>query len=457
MKYSEKLEQLDFEEREEFFILATFVITHGENHGKNWQATLSSGKFAKLLTEKKHELVDFAESTADRRLKKFQSLELIERVSRGAGRSSASTIILKDYAYQGSLLTGVVPLDSPLYITRKADRSYSNIFHSYHDTNESIPFVRIKGAKGMGKTSLLIRIRDFLERDRNHVVAFVDLNSDAFDLETLQNLETLFYRFTEEVTQEFLKAVKELNPPSLQMFWRKERSSGKNCTGYLEEHIFKKIKKPKTLLIDGLDRIFGRAVQTDFLKVLRSWNERKMKTVSKAPLVWPSVAIAYSTEPYPDPKIPDSPLQNVGTLLELQEFPPNSILDLSKIYGLNWDMSTITSLIKLIGGYPPLVHQALYKISQDNINLTDLENQATQVNGVFRYQLLRLEKLLDENEEILWGLKQILEGKKLPQSLAYKIQQMGLIREDEKGMRISCLLYENFLYKNYFPTTKSEE
>ncbi len=81
--------------------------------------------------------------------------------------------------------------------------------------------------------------------------------------------------------------------------------------------------------------IFGKPIQNDFLLVLRTWNETKMKlVVNRTKVIWPSVVIAYSTEPYPDAKFKGSPLQNVGTPVELDEFTPKSILNLAKIYGL---------------------------------------------------------------------------------------------------------------------------
>ncbi|MEM9542210.1 MAG: AAA-like domain-containing protein [Cyanobacteria bacterium P01_E01_bin.42] len=441
MQYWEKLTTLKQNEKEEFEVLANYIIMQNND---DWQVKLSASKFAELLAQK--QLVSTT-TTAERRLNKFQDLGLIERVSQGNARNSVKTIILKDYVYQGALLTGAIALDSPLYREREADLAYKSIFRPDRGIYESLPFIRIKGAKGMGKSSLLIRIRDFLENERNHTVAVVDLNSAAFDTAILQDLETLFYRFTLAVTQEFVKRNPSLNPPDLKMYWRKERGFGANCTNYLEEYVFRKIKTPKTLLIDGLDFIFGQVTQTDFLNVLRTWNEEKMKIVSRAPLVWPSIAIAYSTEPYPNRGDKVSPLQNIGFPLELQEFIPETILDLSKIYGLSWDMNAVNALTNIIGGYPDLIQQALYNISKNNIDLAELENRALKINGIFRYQLLHLEKLLDEHEEIACGLKQILENQNISQSLAYKIQQMGLIREDDRGLKISCWLYEKFLRK----------
>ncbi|WP_202223052.1 AAA-like domain-containing protein [Okeania sp. KiyG1] len=65
--------------------------------------------------------------------------------------------------------------------------------------NQSVPFIRVKAAKGMGKSSLLDRISHFLEKEKKEVVARIDLATDAFGDDTLNDSEKLFRRFTEEV------------------------------------------------------------------------------------------------------------------------------------------------------------------------------------------------------------------------------------------------------------------
>ena len=45
--------------------------------------------------------------------------------------------------------------------------------------------------------------------------------------------------------------------------------------------------------MDGIDAILGKETQTDFLLVLRTWNEQKMKLVSSKKVIWPSIVIAY--------------------------------------------------------------------------------------------------------------------------------------------------------------------
>ncbi|NEP80876.1 MAG: hypothetical protein F6K39_23525 [Okeania sp. SIO3B3] len=256
----------------------------------------------------------------------------------------------------------------------------------------------------------------------------------------------------------FTKLIPGLKPPDLEIAWNKHKASGKNCTDYLEEYIFKKIAEVpkflamgKTLLIDGIDSILGKRTQTDFLLVLRTWNEEKMKLVSSKKVIWPCVVIAYSTEPYLDAKFKGSPLQNVGTPIELLEFTPECISNLAKIYGLSWDENNVNRLMKLIGGHPSLVQRALYKISQTNINLGELEVEASKISGAFsNYLLHNLERLqAPENKQLLACFHKIMRGEKCKDAFAkFQLEQIGLIKYSGNTEEVSCELYRRFFEEN---------
>ncbi|NET58780.1 MAG: hypothetical protein F6K47_22315 [Symploca sp. SIO2E6] len=439
MNDNQSLSQLKEKEKKHFYILANFLVA------RNWQADLSQKKFAELLSEKTEDEV--SASTAERRLNKFKDLGLIEVQTHGKG-NIASTITLKCYTYQGPLMTGSVPPNNPLYIQREEDDTCKKAL-IIAQNSDALPFIRIKGAQGMGKSSLLDKLANFLATEQKQVVGHVNLASEVFDSQSFTDLDRLFYQFTEEISQTFQQAVRGLNPPSLESFWKKSRAPGKNCTDYLHKHIFEKIKKTKTLLIDGIDQILGQPTQTDFLLVLRSWNERKMKVVSKAPIVWPSMVIAYSTEPYPDHKFKGSPMQNVGMAVELQEFSPAAILALAKIYGLNWTEEEVNALMKLIGGHPTLIHRAFYQLSKEGKSLVELEQQAVQSTGVFGDYLLKKFELLQKDEQLLACFQKILKGEHCSEVFAkFQLEKAGLIKSDHQGERVRCELYQRYFKCN---------
>ncbi|WP_202222998.1 hypothetical protein [Okeania sp. KiyG1] len=45
----------------------------------------------------------------------------------------------------------------------------------------------------------------------------------------------------------FTKLIPGLKPPDLEIAWNKHKASGKNCTDYLEEYIFKRLLKYQNL------------------------------------------------------------------------------------------------------------------------------------------------------------------------------------------------------------------
>ncbi|MCT7981837.1 AAA-like domain-containing protein [Laspinema sp. A4] len=343
-------------------------------------------------------------------------------------------------------LTGIVPLDSPLYLPRDADEICREVLTADRRDRGSLPFIRIKGSSGMGKSSLLVRLRYFLEREENQVVGFVDLADLAMDPEIFEDLNLLLKRFTQAIADTFRESVDKLNPAPLEKNWQKERSSGLNCTNYLEDFIFTPIQQPKTLLIDGIDEILGPdKPQNPFLKLLRSWNEKRMKVVSQSPIVWPSMAIAYSTEPYPELDIKGSILQNVGLEVELPEFNAEEILKLSRRYRLEWSLEQVQPLMELIGGHPTLVNQALYKISQEQMSWSELESQATLPTGPFGDHLLKKFSIVYENTDLKLCFDQLLRGGTCNDEIAkFQLEKAGLIKIDNAGVQVRFKLYQKY-------------
>ncbi|MFB8788260.1 MAG: AAA-like domain-containing protein [Potamolinea sp.] len=349
-----------------------------------------------------------------------------------------------------SLPAGIVPLDSPFYVEREADKICRQVLQFRRNSRESLPFIRIKGSSGMGKSSLLVRLQKLLETELNQVVGFVDLASADFDKDAFSNLNKLLYQFTYAIAQTFSESVPNLNPSPLKNNWIEDVASGVNCTTYLHDHIFSKIRQPKTLLIDGIDAVLGQEqTQTPFLQLLRSWNERKMKQVSKAPIVWSSIVIAYSTEPYPDHGQKGSTMQNVGTAIDLQEFTQDQVLALAKSYGLDWDLTEVSSLMQLIGGHPTLINQALYQVKSEKKTLLDLQSQASFLNNPFGDYLLKKLSLLKNNENLLTCFINLLKGDKCHDAFAkFELERSGLIKVENSGVSVRCELYQRYFQEH---------
>ncbi|MCC5611911.1 AAA-like domain-containing protein [Nostoc sp. CHAB 5834] len=341
-------------------------------------------------------------------------------------------------------LTGRVPLDSPLYLERAADEKCRQYLQAAQSREESLPLIRIRASKGMGKSSLLVRLCQFLERQQKQAIGFIDLGS--IDLSEFADLNQLLYQFTFVIAQKFSNKLNNHTPPDLKDYWRKDIASGLNCTNYLKEHIFSKIEQPKTLFIDGIDAVLGQEkTQNPFLNLLRSWNESEMKLISEVSIVWPSIVIAYSTEPYPEYGIKGSIMQNVGIEIDLKEFSPDETLELAKRYGLDWSLNEVNSLRQLIGGHPALINRAFFEISQRDITLAELEMKATSLTGPFRDDLLKKLDLLEPNENLKQCFKKILSGERCTDEFAsFQLEKAGLIKVGQDEVRVACELYKKY-------------
>lgn len=346
-----------------------------------------------------------------------------------------------------TLSTGVVPLDSPLYLERDVDEKCRQYLQAAESKEGSLPFIRIRASKGMGKSSLLVRLCHFLERERKQAVGYVDLGSNDFDQSAFKDLNLLLRQFTYAIAQKFRDKLNNHTPLDVKDYWREDIASGSNCTNYLKEHIFSKIEQPKTLLIDGIDAVLGqKETQNPFLNLLRTWNESQMKLVSDAPIVWPSMVIAYSTEPYPEYGIKSSPLQNVGVEIDLNEFSPDETQELAKRYGLDWNPNEVSLLRQLIGGHPALINRALFEISQKRMDLSELEMSATLIPGPFEGDLLKKLDILKGNEDLKECFNKILFGESCADEFAkFQLAKAGLIMISKGKIEIG-----NKLYKKYF-------
>lgn len=344
--------------------------------------------------------------------------------------------------------TGILSLNSPLYIERKPDEDVKQAFHTHAD--ESKLFIRIKGSKGMGKSSLLVHLRQFLEVEQNYAVGLVDLSGKDFGSEILSDLSKLLYQFTYAVAQAFKPALGKEELPDLKRYWRDDIAPGLNCTDYLHEYVFTKINRSKTLLIDGIDTVLGHEpAQSQFLNLLRSWNEEKMKLVSQEKIIWSHIIIAYSTEPYASYGLESSPLHNVGMPVKLPEFTEEQVLQQAQKYQLNWDLSQVKRLRQLIGGHPELVNRALYQISKNQIELDELLSQACQYSSPFSDYLLEHLRLLQEHPRLSKCYEKIINGETCYDEFAkFQLEKAGLIKIDKNKASASFELYQEYFCKH---------
>lgn len=366
----------------------------------------------------------------------------------------------KDSLAQGPLepLTGVVPIDSSFYIRRESDFHCQEILKANNNSEGTRQFIRIRGPQQTGKSSLLRRLQNLAIKE-NQIVVFVDLGGEDFGPEAFEDLGLLLQRFTEAIADAFSESVKELNPPNLKGYWHENKTPGLNCTQYLSKYVFSQIERPKLLLLDGLDKVLGTSTQTPFFEFLRSWYERRMKKVTdNQNIVWPSIAIAYSTEPYPEKDIKGSVLQNTGTLIELEDFTPEQVRDLAGRYGLkSFSKNEVDRLTNLIGGHPALINQALYKISAEGMTMAEIESQAIMMSGPFGDYLYRKFHQLQGNESLLNCCYRAMTSKDCDELSKFQLLKAGLIDEGENWVKFKYEIYRQYYEENFSGDREDKE
>lgn len=327
---------------------------------------------------------------------------------------------------------GNVSLQSRFYIKRKADEEFINAIL------QPGALLRIKAPRQFGKTSLLSRVISCARQNAHDVVL---MSLQQFDESTLTSLDLLLKHFCAFTSR-------QLDLPILiNEFWDNEYLGLKEkCTGYFEQHLLEKIKKPFVLAIDEADRLFGYEPSSDFYGMIRVWYEKATNSD-----IWNrmKIVIVYSTEANLSLSGNQSPL-NVGIDRRLEQFTKREVRNLVALHNLAWGDNDIDDLMALIGGYPYLVRKALYSIAVDKVPLEIFLKEAPTDNGPYGDHLMRHLYVLKQQPELEAELRFILKKNRgtSNKSLAFhRLVAGGLVKGEQSSARLSLNLY-----KKYFNT-----
>jgi|LakMenE18May11ns_1017448.scaffolds.fasta_scaffold9957769_6 hypothetical protein len=440
------------EEQQQYQVMAESLLA------KDRSDSLSAATLTKLWRDKG--LVEQGASKdnnpAERFLKKCEKLDLVKIERQNGGGRKGNVVTLKYYAYTGTPLQGTVPWQHPLYIKRNADSDCERWLNDGIMPQKTRIFLKIKSPRYTGKTSLLIRLKQFL-KDTKIAVAFVDLESckftdqlftDRISEKTKSDNLTEFLRVFQAVVVEEFRPYIRAGLQSVSGF-STNISPGVALTNDLECKVFNLIEKPKVLFIDGIDRILGSSIQDSFFRILRTWSEEKMKKIENQSFPnWPNIVMAFSTESYFDR---ESPLQNIGTDIKLNPFTEDHILGLAQLYGLEWNNDSIVenanTLKKLLGGNPYLINMALTEMSRENIDVKTLHKKAFSPDSFFLKHLRKIGEMINQKEDLKSTLCHWLSDHSfyLDEKSKLQLAKLGVIEFDSQNKpKISCQLYEEY-------------
>jgi len=330
---------------------------------------------------------------------------------------------------------GAVPLDSQFYIVRPTDDD----FHKAIARNDSI--VLIKGARQMGKTSLMARGLQEARRIGARVVLtdFQKLNASQ-----LESVETLFLTLAETIAEQLeLDVVPDRT-------WNPRRGPSLNFDRFLRREILGQLSSPLVWGIDEVDRLFTCSFGSEVFGLFRAWhNERSLDP--EGPWQKLTLAIAYATEAHMFITDMNQSPFNVGTRLVLTDFTPEQVAELNRRYGSPLQtQSELDQFFDLVGGHPYLTRRGLHELASHHPKLSDFERDAARDEGPFGDHLRRLLVSLAQEESLCNAVRGMLTGRQASTTETfYRLRSSGLVSgESAREMKARCRLYGLYLERH---------
>lgn len=337
------------------------------------------------------------------------------------------------------------------YLQRDTDRELIDIINE----NNQLPlFIKIRGAKGTGKSTTLWSLQQFLRLEQGLVVALVKVGSSILSKQVFERFNSFLYQFTYEVVHEFNKIFREreLELPDLDEHFENAMSPQIACTRYLNDYVFSQFTQAKTLLIDIDDigyLLEHKSIIDQFFALLKYWNNEQRKRVNlHQEVILPNIVISVPSE-IDIENYRASPLYKTGISIELNSFSAAEIKTQAKKYGLNLSKQEIQKLIDLLDGNPELTNIALKTITQEGMEIESLFSNLKELQDLFYDHLDLKKKVLERNPDLKRCFSQIHHRDECNNTnVGEQLRKLGLVKLNEyNGYIISCHFYDKYLSK----------
>ena len=329
---------------------------------------------------------------------------------------------------------GAVPLESKFYITRPADEKFRAAI-ARHDS-----IVLVKGARQVGKTSLLAR---GLQQAREAGASVVLTDFQNLSSADLESFEKLLLSFADSFADQLDL---DISPRQL---WKADRSPGINFEQYLRREALLKTSSQIIWGLDEVDRLFTCDFGSEVFGLFRSWHNKRALDPA-GPWRRLTLAIAYATEAHLFiTDLNQSPF-NVGTRLLLEDFSFEQVAELNSRCGSPLrDPAEVARFQRLVGGHPYLARRGLHEMVSESLDLAALEARADHDEGPFGDHLRRILVSLTQDAALSEVVRGMLRGKpcSTPESF-YRLRSAGLmIGDSASDARPRCQLYATYLEK----------
>ena len=329
---------------------------------------------------------------------------------------------------------GAVPLKSPYYLERPSDAAFAAAIAR----RDSI--VLVKGARQVGKTSLLARGLQLARRDGSRVVLsdFQKLNAAQ-----LATPDALYLALAQMIADQL-----ELDvlPDAV---WDDRRGPSINFERFVKREVLRKLPTSMVWGLDEVDRLFGCTFGSEVFGLFRSWhNERSLDP--EGPWQQLTLAIAYATEAHLFITDMNQSPFNVGTRLHLDDFSFEQVAELNRRY----DSPLVTNVdlrrfYGLVGGQPYLVRSGLHSLVTSGMPLGALEAAALTDASPFGDHLRRMMASLAQEPTLSEAVRSVIQGRPCPTEVFYRLRSAGLVAGDSAAdARLRCGLYKTYLERH---------
>jgi serine/threonine protein kinase len=326
---------------------------------------------------------------------------------------------------------GALALDSNFYIVRPTDEE----FYSAVARNDSI--ILLKGARQMGKTSLMAR---GLQQARKAGARVVLTDFQKLNSAHLQSAESLFQCLAEAIAE-------QLDIDVAPEVWNPRRGASMNFERFLRREILAKFSGRLVWGIDEVDRLFACSFGSEVFGLFRSWhNERSLDP--SGPWQNLSLAIAYASEAHLFiTDVNQSPF-NVGTRLVLSDFTLDQVRELNERYGcpLQGD-NELERFFSLLGGQPFLTQRGLHHMTEKSLSFQEFTAGAARDEGPYGDHLRRIFVSLSQEPALCEVVREVISGRHSSGADSfYRLRSSGIVAgESARDMKLRCQLYEEYL------------
>lgn len=330
---------------------------------------------------------------------------------------------------------GGMPIGSPYYIERATDVDFQQALA------EQDGIVLVKGARQMGKTSLLARA---LHQARQRGAKVVRTDFQKLNRAQMESASAFLQALATTIALQV-----GLQPPDKET-WDPEMGANLNMEIFLCEKVLGSFEGNLVWALDEVDRLFSCDFGSEIFGLFRAWyNERSLDP--EGPWGRITLAIAYATEAHLFVSDLNQSPFNVGTHLALNDFDIDEVAELNRRCGAPLpDRVSLERLYALIGGQPYLIRRALNELSVRGMTLNTLEAQADRDEGVFGDHLRRLLATLSQDEALTQVVRDMLHGLPCPTPQSfYRLRSAGIVAgEWGEEIRFRCHIYSTYLIRH---------